>query len=92
MHLGMITVAVIVILAVHANVSKGSSDTQVASQSMLTRPSIEGIYTKIGMDILQEPTNIFDKDDRFAVTSTKYPWKAIGKISTGCTGTLVVSN
>lgn len=37
-----------------------------------------------------ETRNIFGYDDRVAVTSTQYPWRAIGKLSTGCTGTLVV--
>ncbi len=33
--------------------------------------------------------NVFGKDDRKEVTSTAYPWKAVGRLSTGCTGTLV---
>ena len=33
-----------------------------------------------------------DKDPRYAMTSTAYPWSAIGKLSMGCTGTLVWHN
>lgn len=33
--------------------------------------------------------NIFGKDDRKPVTTNAYPWRTIGYISTGCTGTLV---
>ncbi|CAF3409094.1 unnamed protein product [Rotaria sp. Silwood1] len=33
--------------------------------------------------------NVFGNDDRVQVTSTDYPWSAIGYLNTGCTGTLV---
>lgn len=33
--------------------------------------------------------NVFGKDDRVQVTSTKFPWSAIGYLNTACTGSLV---
>jgi len=33
--------------------------------------------------------NVFAEDNRQAVTNTAYPWRTIGRISNGCTGTLV---
>src|SRR5690606_36087824 len=33
--------------------------------------------------------NVFGYDDREAMTSSAQPWSAIGKLSTGCTGTLI---
>lgn len=33
--------------------------------------------------------NIFGNDDRKPITTRDYPWRAIGYLSTGCTGTLV---
>lgn len=33
--------------------------------------------------------NIFGKDDRTPITTNDYPWRTIGYLSTGCTGTLV---
>ena len=33
--------------------------------------------------------NVFGNDDRVQVTSKDYPWRAIGYLNTGCTGTLV---
>lgn len=35
-----------------------------------------------------EPKNIFGSDDRFAVPE-QYPYRAIGRIDSGCTGTLI---
>lgn len=34
-------------------------------------------------------SNVFGPDDREALTTDQYPWKALGYLSTGCTGTLV---
>lgn len=33
--------------------------------------------------------NVFGVDDRMAITSTGTPWRMIGRLSNGCTGTLV---
>ena len=33
--------------------------------------------------------NVFGSDDRQEITTDQYPWRAIGKLSVGCTGTLV---
>jgi len=33
--------------------------------------------------------NVFGRDNREELTSRKYPWSTVGKISTGCTGVLV---
>lgn len=37
----------------------------------------------------QNGRNVFGKDDRVQVTSTEYPWRAIGYLNTGCTGALI---
>lgn len=37
----------------------------------------------------QKGRNVFANDDRVQVTSKEYPWRAIGYLNTGCTGTLV---
>ena len=87
MHLGIVVVTLFSILVVHADVFEGPGSKQLGSLSMLSRAR-----TKLSKGTLGESRNIFGKDDRIAVTSTEYPWRAIGKISTGCTGTLVVSN
>lgn len=36
--------------------------------------------------------NVFGEDKRQAITSREYPWRAIGKINNGCTGTMVSRN
>ncbi len=36
-----------------------------------------------------EEWNVFGTDNRVEMTSNKYPWSTIGKLSSGCTGTLV---
>ncbi len=92
MHLGIVVVVLLAILVVHADVFEGPGGKQLGSLSMLTRSSADSSRTKISKHTEGESRNIFDKDDRIPVTSTQYPWRAIGKISTGCTGTLVVSN
>ena len=36
--------------------------------------------------------NLFGPDKRVPVTSSEFPWSAVGKLSTGCTATLVGAN
>ncbi|UJR18025.1 hypothetical protein I4U23_004926 [Adineta vaga] len=41
---------------------------------------------------VSQTKNVFGIDKQTPVTSKNYPWRAIGKLSTGCTGTLVGPN
>lgn len=46
----------------------------------------------LGISSAQADDNIFDEDNRIAMTSPKYPWSTVGKVYAGgygCTGTLV---
>src|SRR4051812_48685585 len=38
------------------------------------------------------PQNVFGRDDREMITSREYPYGTIGRIETGCTGTLIARN
>lgn len=40
----------------------------------------------------QNVPNIFGADNRVPVTSSEYPWRAVGYITGGCTATLVAKN
>lgn len=40
----------------------------------------------------EEEWNVFGTDNRVEMTSEDYPWSTIGKLSSGCTGTLVGKN
>jgi len=45
--------------------------------------------TSCGSEPQSEQKNVFGKDDRTAITNHTYPLRAIGRLSMGCTGTLV---
>jgi hypothetical protein len=53
--------------------------------------SISG-HSGANKNTLVQTKNVFGKDNRIPVESTDYPWRAIGKLSMGCTGALVVRN
>jgi hypothetical protein len=92
MHLAVVFVAFLPILMVHTDVLEGPGSKRVGSLSMIARSSADSFRTKINKGTTGQSRNIFGKDDRIPVTSTNYPWRAIGKISTECTGALIVSN
>ncbi len=92
MHLSVAVVALLPILMVHADVFEGPGSKRLGSLSMIVRSSVDSLRTKTNKGTIGQSRNIFGKDDRIPVTSTEYPWRAIGKISNGCTGALIVSN
>jgi len=89
MHLSVVVVALLPILMVHGGVFEGPGSKRLGSLSMIARSSADSFRTKNNKGTIGQSRNIFGKDNRTPVTSTNYPWRAIGKISTGCTGTLI---
>lgn len=47
-------------------------------------------HLAVGQD--EEKHGVFGEDDRVGMTSPLFPWSAIGKLSTRCTGALIGSN
>jgi len=92
MHLAVVFVILLPILMVYADVFETPGSQPLGSLSMIAHSSADSFRTKTNKATLTETRNIFGKDDRIAVTSTSYPWRAIGRLSTGCTGTLIVRN
>ena len=92
MHLTVVIVALLPILMIRADVFEAPGSKRSGSLSMIAHSSADSFRTKTNKGALTETRNIFGKDNRIPVTSTEYPWRAIGQISTLCTGSLVVSN
>lgn len=61
-------------------------NTRMSSWLLLGALATLPMTTRAGNDL---EFNVFGADRRVEMTSTDYPWKAIGRLSTGCTGTLV---
>ena len=62
--------------------------TSKATVSIMTLGFLMVFLTTCGKNSSQ-PKNIFGQDDRRWITSTEYPYSALGKLDSGCTGTLV---
>jgi V8-like Glu-specific endopeptidase len=71
-----------------------TTGTREVSASRRSKSALRSLldYLEDNEYLLTPTRNVFGVDDRTPMESTKYPWSAIGKLSTGCTGTLVVSD
>lgn len=58
----------------------------------MTRPFFVLVLLAANAASFGQTWNVFGADDRVALTSTRYPWRTIGKIDSGCTATLVGKN
>jgi V8-like Glu-specific endopeptidase len=101
MRLVIIFLALLPILVVHTTIFEAHGTKKSRLLSMIDdsrtnerthHSSATSLRSRTNENIPKGLKNIFGIDKRTPMTSTAYPWRAIGKLSTGCTGALVVSN
>jgi hypothetical protein len=101
MHLVTVFVVILAILMVHAGVDEVRESKKLGLLSIIGHSRKNGRICHSSADSLlfrtnkttsTQTKNIFGNDNRMPMNSTDYPWRAIGKLSMGCTGALVVSS
>jgi V8-like Glu-specific endopeptidase len=86
MFRAIVLIVLLSISLVRAGIFTARENVELESSSLLfNRP-------RASKNALTQTKNVFGKDDRTPMESTDYPWRAIGKLSTGCTGALIVRN